>query len=86
MQIFGIFKNSSFQRSNINSAVNIACKFKFYISKSKLVLSECNDLYFIAIAFIVFTLHEIKQCPVFLGHPVHMQEFLYLSYTENFYF
>ena len=30
---------------------------------------ECNDLYFIAIAFIAFTLHEIKQCPVFLGTP-----------------
>jgi hypothetical protein len=30
------------QRSNINSAVNIACKFKCYISKSKLVLSECK--------------------------------------------
>jgi hypothetical protein len=39
------------------------CKFKCYISKSKLVLSECNDLYFIAIAFIAFTLHEIKQSP-----------------------
>ena len=47
-----------------------AGKFKCYISKSKLVLSECNDLYFIAIAFIAFTLHEIKQCPVFWGHPV----------------
>jgi hypothetical protein len=40
---------------DINSAVNIACKFKCYISKSKLVLSECNDLYFVAIAFIAFT-------------------------------
>jgi hypothetical protein len=48
---------------------NIACKFKCYISKSKSVLSECNDLYFIAIAFIAFTLHEIKQCPVFFGTP-----------------
>ena len=46
-------------------SLNIACEFKCYISKSKLVLSECNDLYFIAIAF---TLHEIKQqCPVFFG-------------------
>ena len=41
-----------------------------YTSKSKLVLSECNDLYFIAIAFIAFTLHEIKHCPVFFGTPV----------------
>jgi WD40 repeat protein len=31
----------------------------------KLVLSECNHLYFIAIAFIAFTLHEIKPCLVF---------------------
>jgi hypothetical protein len=62
------FSKTVVQRSNINSTVNIACKFKCYISKSKLVLSECNDLYFIAIAF---TLHEIKQCAVFLGgHPI----------------
>ena len=39
------------------------------MSKSKLVLSECNDLHFIAIAFIAFTLHEIKQCQVFFGTP-----------------
>jgi hypothetical protein len=52
MLIFGIFKNGS-------------STFKCYISKSKSVVSECNDLYFIVIAFIAFTLHEIKQCPVF---------------------
>ena len=40
------------------------------ISKSKLVHYECNDLYFIAIAFIAFKLHEIKQSPVFFGTPV----------------
>jgi hypothetical protein len=51
------------------STVNIACKFKCYISKSKLVLSECNDIYFIAIAFIAFTLHEIKQFLFFFGTP-----------------
>ena len=45
-------------------SLNIACKFKCYISKSTLVLSECNDLYFIALAFNAFMLHEIKQCPV----------------------
>ena len=50
-------------------SLNIVCKFKCYISKSKFVLSECNDLYFIAIVFIAFTLHEIKQCPVFFGTP-----------------
>jgi hypothetical protein len=59
------FSKTVVQRSNINSAVNIACKFKCNISKSKLVLSECNDLYFFAIAFIAFTLHEIKQYPAF---------------------
>jgi hypothetical protein len=50
----------------------IACKFKCYISKSKLVLSECNDRYLLAIAFIAFTLHEIRPCLVLfsLGHPV----------------
>ena len=49
----------------------IACKFKCYIPKSKLVFSECNDLYFIAIAFIAFTTHEIKQCHFggFFGTP-----------------
>jgi hypothetical protein len=41
----------------------------YSISQFKLVLSECNDLYFIAISFIAFTLHEIKQCPVFFGTP-----------------
>jgi hypothetical protein len=52
------------------SRSNIACKFKCYMSKSKLVFSKCNDLYFMAIAFIAFTSHEIKQCPVsFLGTP-----------------
>jgi hypothetical protein len=42
-------------------SLNIACKFKCYVSKYKLVLAECDDFYFIdiAIAFIAFTLHEI---------------------------
>ena len=60
---FWHFQKLVVQRSNINSAVNFACEFKCNISKSKLVLSECNDLYFIAIAF---TLHEIKH---FWGTP-----------------
>jgi hypothetical protein len=55
--LFLAFSKTIIQRSNINSAVNIACKFKCYLSKSKLVISEC------IIAFIAFTLHEIKQCP-----------------------
>ena len=39
------------------------------ILKSKLILCEWNALYFIEIAFIGFTLHEIKQCIVFFGTP-----------------
>jgi hypothetical protein len=63
-----------FKRQNSVFKVKLNSKssditIKCYISKSKLVLSECNDLYFIAIAFIAFTLHESKQFPV-LGHPV----------------
>ena len=48
--------------------VNSSVMYQNLCSKSVLVLSECNDLYFIAIAFIAFTLyiiHEIKQCPLF---------------------
>ena len=50
-----------FQHYNINCAVNIAPKVNCYISKSKLALSECNEGYLSAIAFMVFMLHEIKQ-------------------------
>ena len=39
------------------------------ILKSKLIFCEWNALYFIEIAFIGFTLHEIKQCIVFFGTP-----------------
>ena len=39
------------------------------ILKSKLILCEWNAFYFIEIAFIGFTLHEIKQCTVFFGTP-----------------
>ena len=39
------------------------------ILKSKLILCEWNAFYFIEIAFIGFTLHEIKQCIVFFGTP-----------------
>ena len=35
------------------------------ILKSKLIFWEWNAFYFIAIAFIDFTLHEMKQCIVF---------------------
>ena len=37
--------------------------------KSKLILCEWNAFYFIEIAFIGFTLQEIKQCIVFFGTP-----------------
>jgi hypothetical protein len=49
--------------------VNIAWKTKCYISKSKLILCEYNAFYYSEIAFIDFTLHEIKQGIVFLGTP-----------------
>ena len=39
------------------------------ILKSKLIFCEWNAFYFIEIAFIGFTLDEIKQCIVFFGTP-----------------
>ena len=39
------------------------------ILKSKLIICEWNAFYFIEIALIGFTLHEIKQCVVFFGTP-----------------
>ena len=39
------------------------------ILKSKLILCEWNAFYFIEIAFIGFTLQELKQCIVFFGTP-----------------
>ena len=62
---FWHFQKQQFNVQTSTAQSNIPCKFKCYISKSKLVLSKCNDLYFIAIAFIAFTLHEIKQSPGF---------------------
>ena len=55
--------------SNTCISVNIARKIKCYISKSKLIICEYNGFYFSEIAFISFTLHEIKQGIVFLGPP-----------------
>ena len=62
-------------------SLNIACKFKCYTSKSKLVLCECNanDLYFIII--LAFTLHEIKQCPLFLENRYCETSFLFFTYS-----
>ena len=51
-------------------SVNIARKIKCYILKSNLILGQYNAFYFTQIAFTNFTLHEIKQCIVFLGHPL----------------
>jgi hypothetical protein len=48
--------------------LNIAYQFKCYISKSKLVLSECNDLYCIAIAFTTFTLHEKANIAMYMAN------------------
>jgi predicted transcriptional regulator of viral defense system len=73
MQIFNIVKYA-YSIYNVDSSVNIAQIFKCYISKSKLALSEYNITYLSAIAFIVFTLHEIKQRKFFLGHPVGAQK------------
>ena len=56
--------------SNTCIFVNIAWKMHCAnASKSKLILCEWNAFYLIEIAFIGFTLHEIKQCIVFFGTP-----------------
>ena len=55
--------------SNTCIFVNIAWKMNCDILKSKSILCEWNAFYFIEIAFIGFTLREIKQCIVFFGTP-----------------
>ena len=55
--------------SNTCIFVNIAWKWNCDILKSKLILCEWNAFYFIEMALIGFTLHEIKQCIVFFGTP-----------------
>ncbi len=71
MLIFDILKHGS-STLNFNSSDNIARIIKCDISKSKLALSTCNGVYFSSTAqeIIVFTLYEIKQVKIFLGHPV----------------
>ena len=69
MLIFDISKHGS-STLNFNSSDNIAWIVKCDISKSKLALSTCNGVYFSLTALIVFTLYEIKQVKIFLGHPV----------------
>ena len=61
-------------------SVNITRKIKCYILKSKLIICEYNGFYFSEIAFIGFTLHEIKEGIVFLGHPVYIYSLLYNNY------
>ena len=56
--------------SNICISRNIKHHFWGCISKSKLAFPEYNRIYLSAIAFIVFTLHQIKQRTFFWGHPV----------------
>ena len=70
MLIFDILKHGS-STLNFNSSDNIARIIKCDISKSKLALSTCNGVYFSSAAPIVFTLYEIKQVKIFLGHPVN---------------
>ncbi len=70
MLIFDILKHGS-STMNFNSFDNIARIIKCDISKSKLALSTCNGVYFSSTALIVFTLYEIKQVKIFLGHPVY---------------
>ena len=71
MLIFDILKHGS-STLNFNSSDNIAriIIIKCDISKSKLALSTCSGVYFSSTALIVFTLYEIKQVKIFLGHPV----------------
>ena len=66
--------------SNTCIFVNIAWKINCDILKSKLILCEWNAFYFIEIiAFIGFTLHQIKQCIVFLGTPgIYIYMFIYI--------
>ncbi len=74
MLIFDILKHGS-SSLNFNSSDNIARIIKCDISKSKLALSTCNGVYFSSTALIVFTLYEIKQVKIFLGHPVAFKFF-----------
>ena len=73
MLIFNILKHGS-STLNFNSSDNIARIIKCDISKSKLALSTCNGVYFSSTALIVFTLYEIKQVKIFLGHPVYIEK------------
>ena len=53
------------------------------ILKSKLIFCEWNAFYFIEIAFIGFTLDEIKQCIVFFGTP-GIYIYIFILDIDNF--
>ena len=55
------------------------------ILKSKLILCEWNAFYFIEIAFIGSTLHEIKQCIVFFGTPGSRNREISFKLTSRIY-
>ena len=82
MLIFDILKHGS-STLNFNSFDNIARIIKCDISKSKLALSTCNEVYFSSTALIVFTLYEIKQVKIFLGHPV-LQTILHTNNSNQY--
>ncbi len=83
MLIFDILKHGS-STLNFNSSDNIARIIKCDISKSKLALSTCNGVYFSSTALIVFTLYEIKQVKIFLGHPVLLLNIAIAEYPVPF--
>ena len=65
--------------SNTCISVNIARKIKCYILESKLIICEYNGFYFSEIAFIGFTLHEIKEGIVFFGTPgIYIYIYIYI--------
>ena len=53
------------------------------ILKSKLIFCEWNAFYFIEIAFIGFTLDDIKQCIVFFGTPGSWHRRMVLVLSEG---
>ena len=68
MLIFHLFRNASLTLKR-QYLCQYRAEIECYISKSKLILCEWNGFYFSEMAFIEFTLHEIKQCIVFFGTP-----------------
>ena len=71
-----------FATSNTRIFASIAWKMNCDILKSKLILCEWNAFYFIEIAFIGFTLQEIKQCIVFCGTP-GIYNYYFVTLSKN---